>query len=192
MPKVPEEHLHMAAISWYTLWSCFVRAEDVYKYDAMLMSKKYMTSVWSWDHCFNALAMSNIDLKKAMEQFLLPFELQSESGALPDMWNPNLEPVWAITKPPIHGWCFGKLMENHEFDQDTLRKVYNHLEKWTDWWMEYNDSDCDGIPEYPQGFDSGWDNSTLFDIGYYLESPNLSAFLVIQVNTLEKNCRKTR
>lgn len=61
--------------TWYTLWSCFVRAKDVYKYDAMLMSKKFMCSVWSWDHCFNALAMAEVDKQIALQQFLLPFEL---------------------------------------------------------------------------------------------------------------------
>jgi hypothetical protein len=31
--------------------------------------------------------------------------------------------------------------------------------------MNYRDSVNDGIPDYPQGCNSGWDNSTLFDIG---------------------------
>ena len=75
----------------------------------MLMSKKYMSSVWSWDHCFNALAMAKISKQKAMEQFEAPFVLQSEHGVLPDMWNPHSEIVWGVTKPPIHGWCFSRL-----------------------------------------------------------------------------------
>lgn len=186
MPAVPDEWRDISSITWFNLWSCYVKADDVYKYDAMLMSKKYMSSVWSWDHCFNALVMARIDLNKAIEQFLLPFELQSESGALPDMWNPNSEIVWGVTKPPIHGWCFNILMDNYEIENKILSKVYAHLEKWTKWWMEYRDSDGDGVPEYPQGCDSGWDNSTLFDIGFFLESPDLSAYLVLQMKTLVK------
>lgn len=187
MPPVPEERKEYAQVTWYNLWSSFVRAEDVHKYDAMLMSKKFMCSVWSYDHCFNALALAQANLKeKAIEQFLLPFELQAESGVLPDVWNPNTEIVWGITKPPIHGWCFGKLMDKFDFDRSLLKKVYAHLEKWTRWWLEYRDSDSDGIPEYPQGWDSGSDNSTLFDRGFFLESPDLSSYLILQMQTLSR------
>lgn len=182
-------HLHensFEEITWYNLWSSFVRAEDVYHYDTMLMSKKHMSSVWSWDHCFNALAMTKISKKRALEQFLAPFELQGETGVLPDLWNPNYELVWGLTKPPIHGWCFSKLMDKYEFDREELSKVYGHLEKWTNYWMNYRDSDKDGIPEYPQGCDSGWDNATVFDQGYFLETPDLPAFLMLQMKTLER------
>jgi len=154
------------------------------------MSKNYMCSVWTWDHCFNALAVAAADLRMAIEQFLLPFELQAESGALPDFFNPNQEIVWGVTKPPIHGWCFHKLMTQYEIDDIILKKVYSCMEKWTNWWMEYRDSDGDGIPDYPQGCDGGGDNSTMFDIGYFLEAPDLSAFLVLQMQTLSKIAEK--
>lgn len=177
-------------LTWYNLWSSFVRAEDVYRYDIMLMSKKHMCSVWSWDHCFNALAMAKVSKEIALEQFLAPFVLQSDTGALPDLWNPNYEIVWGITKPPIHGWCFSKLMDLYEYDIKVLKDVYGYLVKWTEWWINYRDSDHDGIPEYPQGCDSGWDNSTIFDIGYFMETPDLPAFLVIQMKTLNRIAAK--
>lgn len=186
LPTPPARYASMALTSWYNLWSCVVRAEDCYTYDAMLMSKKFMCSVWSWDHCFNALAISRQSQQMALQQFLLPFELQADTGALPDYWSPNLEVVWGVTKPPVHGWCFGRLMDEYTFEASTLEKVYGSLEKWTRWWLEYRDSDADGIPDYPQGCDSGWDNSTLFDIGFFLESPDLPAFLVLQMRTLAR------
>ena len=173
-------------ITWYNLWSSFVRARDVYHHDTMLMAKKHMSSVWSWDHCFNALAMASIGPREALEQFMAPFYLQAPNGALPDMWNPNAEICWAITKPPIHGWCFGKLMDKFEYPRETLKIVYDHLEKWTNWWMNFRDEDHDGVPSYPQGCDSGWDNSTVFDHGYFVASPDLSAYLVLQMHTLAR------
>jgi len=192
LPQHSEKYDNYEEITWYNLWSSFARAEDVYHYDTMLMSKKFMTSVWSWDHCFNALTMIKISKKVALEQFCAPFVLQAETGALPDMWNPNSEIIWGVTKPPIHGWCFAKLMELFEFSKDELETVYSYLEKWTNWWMEYRDSDHDGIPDYPQGCDSGWDNATIFDIGYFIESPDLPAFLVIQMQTLSKIADKLK
>lgn len=184
--EADEETGEFARITWYNLWSSFVHAEDVYQHDTMLMSKKYMSSVWSWDHCFNALAMAKISKQKAMEQFEAPFVLQSEHGVLPDMWNPHSEIVWGVTKPPIHGWCFSRLMDQYDFDAAELRKVFGYLKKLTGWWMEYSDTDHDGIPEYPQGCDSGWDNATLFDCGFFVETPDLPAFLILQMQTLSR------
>lgn len=180
-----------ARVTWYNLWSCFVRAEGCYEKDTMLMSKKFMCSTWSWDHCFNALAMANLAdgaeaKEQAMNQFCAPFLLQSELGVLPDMWNPHLETRWGTTKPPIHGWCFSLLMDRFEFTPEELERVYLYLKKWTGWWMEHSDTDGDGIPDYPQGCDSGWDNGTLFDIGFFLESPDLPAFLILQMRTLAR------
>ena len=184
MPAVPVDRLAIAEMTWYNIWSSFVRAEDCYRYDAMLMSKKFMCSVWTWDHCFNALAIAMADVRKGVEQFLLPFELQAESGALPDFFSPHNEKVWGVTKPPIHGWCFHRLMSRYKIDKKTVRKVYGKLQRWTDWWMICRDSDQDGIPDYPQGCDSGWDNSTVFDTGYFIESPDLASYLVLQMKAL--------
>ena len=191
LPKEPAEAGDFPVVTWYNLWSSFVRAEGIYRYDTMLMAKKSMSSTWSWDHCFNALAMAHLTdpqaaRRVAMDQFSAPFWLQNEGGVLPDMWNPDLEIRWGTTKPPIHGWCFGLLMDRFGFDRDTLTEVYGWLESWTRWWTETSDTDGDGIPDYPQGCDSGWDNSTLFDAGYFMETPDLPAFLVLQMKTLAR------
>jgi hypothetical protein len=177
---------NFAQVTWYNLWSSFVRSRDIYKFDTMLMAKKGMTAVWSWDHCFNALAVAALGPRKALEQFLAPFVLQAPSGVLPDLWNPGMELLWNFTKPPIHGWCFGKLMDKFEYDTEVLTMVYGYLEKQLMWWFNYRDEDGDGFPCYAHGNDSGWDNSTVFDNGYYVASPDLSAFLVIQMRTLAR------
>ncbi|MBR4206580.1 MAG: hypothetical protein IKQ92_13990 [Clostridia bacterium] len=193
LPAADAETENFNLVTWYNLFSSFVRAEGDYKNDTMLMSKKTMSSTWSWDHCFNALAMAEMKTlesdpdrraRVALGQFSAPFYLQTPLGVLPDMWNPGLETRWGTMKPPIHGWCFEKLMDRFWIDRDTLTEIYFWLEKWTNWWMKECDTDGDGIPDYPQGCDSGWDNSTLFDIGYYLESPDLPAFLILQMRAL--------
>ena len=193
LPAADAETENFNLVTWYNLFSSFVRAEGDYKNDTMLMSKKTMSSTWSWDHCFNALAMAEMKTlesdpdrraRVALGQFSAPFYLQTPLGGLPDMWNPGLETRWGTMKPPIHGWCFEKLMDRFWIDRDTLTEIYFWLEKWTNWWMKECDTDGDGIPDYPQGCDSGWDTSTLFDIGYYLESPDLPAFLILQMRAL--------
>jgi glycogen debranching enzyme len=150
------------------------------------MSKKGMTSVWSWDHAFNAMAMAHVGKKEAFEQFMAPFMLQAGNGVLPDRWNPAQGVFYDFTKPPVHGWVFLKLMETLDFDHDELATVYNCLKKQTEWWLAFRDPDGDGLPAYPHGNDSGWDNSTVFDNGYYITTPDLSAFLVLQMHALSR------
>jgi glycogen debranching enzyme len=65
-----------------------------------------------------------------------------------------------------------------------LREFYPLLAAWTNWWMDHRDSDCDGVPQYLHGNDSGWDNATCFDVGVPLEGPDLASFLVIQMDVL--------
>jgi putative isomerase len=185
-PEVAKNYEEVADLLWYNLWSSVIRAGGYLKYDAMLMSKSTMCAVWPWDHCFNSLGLLKGGHERgALEQFFLPFELQSREGKLPDILNTEVLRRNCV-KPPIHGWCFGKIMDKVELTREVLEKAYRHLELWTNWHFQFRDSDGDGIPEYVMGFDSGWDNSTVFDLGSNIESPDLSAYLILQMKTLAR------
>ncbi|MDO5326955.1 MAG: trehalase family glycosidase [Clostridia bacterium] len=189
MPPVPEKYREYGEKAWFALWAAYVKAQPPYHDDTILMSKKFMSAVWSWDHCFNALAVGRNDPALGMNQLLCPFYLQQEDGALPDRFGPD-SVLWACSKPPVHGWCRTKLRAWHEYDEQTLRTVYRHLEKWTDWWMTCRVYGPDSLPGYPRGCDSGLDNSTCFDKGDYIESADLSAYLALQMNCLSDIARK--
>jgi len=93
--------------------------------------------------------------------------------------------VWNFCKPPIHGWTLRHMMARTDFvDRRRLQEIYEPLAAWTTWWMKSRDYDGDGVPQYNHGNDSGWDNCTLFDGGVPVEGPDLSAFLVIQMDVL--------
>jgi glycogen debranching enzyme len=150
----------------------------------MLMSKNWMGNVWCWDACFNAMALSYRNPEAAWDQFMLFFDNQDANGALPDSLN-DAGAVWNFAKPPIHGWALRWMMERADFiTKRELRQIYEPLARWTVWWMTTRDDDNDGIPQYNHGNDSGWDNATVFDGGVPVESPDLSAFLIIQMDVL--------
>jgi len=185
-PAAPEAYAESACWSRYGLWSCFVRAQGFYAYDAIIMSRRFMTGIWSWDHCFNAMAMALTDGDAALNQWLIPFEHQAPTGALPDGLLPFAEPNWGVTKPPVHGWALGFLLDRHTYPAETLVRVRAKLAAWTEWWMHYRDADQDGLPEYPLSLDSGWDNTTLLDPDFFLAAPDLAAYLVLQMRTLAR------
>jgi len=186
MPAAREEFSATAELAAYVDWESVVAPEGHLTRPAMLMSKNWMTNIWSWDDCFNAMALINGNPKLAWDQVKILFDNQNAQGAFPDWMNDQIV-SWSYSKPPIHGWALRWMMEHsRSVDRGTLAEAYGPLGRWTDWYFTYRDNDHDGIPEYDHGNDSGWDNATIFMVRPPIEAPDLSAYLVIQMDLLSE------
>ena len=183
MPSCPDRYAETAEKAGYLLWTSMVRKEGFLPRDAMLMSKNWMKSVWSWDHCFNAIALSYHAPELAWDQFMILFDCQDPTGLLPDSIN-DVHVVWNYCKPPVHGWALRRMMKQMDLTAEQTAEAYGPLAKWTDWWTRFRDYDGDGLYEYNHGNDSGWDNSTAFSVLPPVATPELQAFLVIQMDVL--------
>jgi putative isomerase len=184
MPDVPQEYGPGAELAAYVNWTSVVDPSGYLDRPAMLMSKNWMAAIWSWDHCFNAMALSFKDPNLAFQQYMLPFDNQQSEGALPDETTSTSNEL-NFTKPPIHGWALAWMMQHGGFtDQAHLEQIYAPLSRWTNWYFQYRDSNQDGLPEYNHGYDSGWDNSTVMLPGMPVETADLASFLILQMDTL--------
>jgi len=174
-----------AALAAYVLWSATVRPAGFVTRPAVLMSKHWMDKVWSWDHCFNALALADGAPDLAWDQFKLVFDHQDEAGGLPDSVT-HSEVLYNFVKPPIHGWALRRLRERlpHGRDGDQLAEVYGQLERWTGFWRDARTVPGQLLPHYQHGNDSGWDNATTFAHERVVETADLSAFLILQMREL--------
>ena len=76
-PSMPEQYEDLSISGAYINWSAYVLPRGFLKCSTMFMSKNHMTNVWSWDHCFNAIALSYKNPAAAWEQFRLMFDLKS-------------------------------------------------------------------------------------------------------------------
>jgi glycogen debranching enzyme len=171
-------------LATYVTWSALVPAGGLLKRESMLMSKNNMAHIWSWDHCFNAIALFR-DPGAAADQLLTLFDHQDEHGALPDhIDDARVQPNFV--KPPVHGWAISCLMDRNGLTDAALTALYRPLARWTEWWFAHRDYGGDGVPSYNHGNDSGWDNSTVFARGVPLQSPDLLAFLALQQDTLAR------
>jgi len=182
VPPVPSQYEQARSLAAYVCWSSIVAPNGLVHRQSMFMSKNWMTNVWSWDHCFNAMALT-ADVPAAVDQFMTMFDNQDEYGALPDYFN-DAAISSNFSKPPVHGWALEWLMRRAEFDDSFVADAYEALTGWTNWWFTYRDYDGDGFPQYNHGNDSGWDNSTAFRQFVPIESPDQMAFLVIQMEVL--------
>ncbi|MGV8883554.1 MAG: amylo-alpha-1,6-glucosidase [Rhodoglobus sp.] len=174
-----------AALAVYVLWSATVSPRGFLARESIFMSKHWMDKVWSWDHCFNALALAPADAGLALDQFLTPFDHQESSGALPDSVT-HSEILYNFVKPPIHGWALVKLRGRMltPIPADQLSEIYAKLGAWSRFWLDARRVPGHALPHYQHGNDSGWDNSTAFDFDRLIESPDLAAFLLIQLDVI--------
>jgi hypothetical protein len=174
-----------AELAAYVLWSASVRPAGLVSRPAVLMSKHWMDKVWSWDHCFNALALAPGCPELAVDQFALPFDHQDGSGALPDSVT-HSEVLHNFVKPPIHGWASGRLRRRLPAPPSSaeLAETYDRLARWTHFWLSARRAPGAVLPHYQHGNDSGWDNATTFDPERVVVTADLAAFLVLQLHEL--------
>ena len=183
LPDCPAAYRDSAEKAGYLMWESIVRKGAGLPREAMLMSKNWMKKVWSWDHCFNAVALSFKQPQLAWDQFMILFDCQAENGALPDAISDSCA-EWNFCKPPIHGWALCRMLKNMTLSRAQTQEAYERLSRWTNWWLSCRDCDGDGLCEYVHGNDSGWDNSTVFHVLPPIASPDLQAFLILQMDAL--------
>ncbi|MEV0717809.1 trehalase family glycosidase [Asanoa sp. NPDC050611] len=174
-----------ADLAAYVLWSATVGPAGFVTRPAVLMSKHWMDKVWSWDHCFNAIALAAGEPELAWHQFQLPFDHQDEAGALPDSVT-HSEVLHNYVKPPIHGWALRHLRRRmpEPLDRAALAETYDRLARWSGFWLDARRAPGHDLPHYQHGNDSGWDNATTFDEDRVLQTADLAAFLVAQLRCL--------
>ncbi len=174
-----------AELAAYVLWSATVDPAGLVRRPAVLMSKHWMDKVWSWDHCFNALALASGAPALAWNQFALPFDHQDEGGALPDSVT-HSEVLRNFVKPPIHGWTLAHLRRrlSEPLSRTQLAAAYDMLRRWTDFWLTARRAPGANLPHYQHGNDSGWDNATTFDPERVVVTADLAAFLALQLREL--------
>ncbi|WP_433537912.1 amylo-alpha-1,6-glucosidase [Micromonospora sp. CA-249363] len=180
-----DEDTPAAELAAYVLWSATVDPAGFVTRPAVLMSKHWMDKVWSWDHCFNAIALAAGEPELAWHQFHLPFDHQDAAGALPDSVT-HSEVLHNYVKPPIHGWALRHLRRRlpHPPDRTALAQTYDRLARWTGFWLDARRAPGADLPHYQHGNDSGWDNATTFDEHRVLQTADLAAFLVSQLDCL--------
>ena len=168
----------------YVTWSCVVAPAGHLRRAAMYMSKNAMASIWSWDNCFNALALARHAPDLAWDQLMVMVDLQDPSGALPDLANDRFV-SWSFCKPPVYGWALARLaLIPGLLTSARLAEIYEPLCRVTEWWFRHRDDNGDGMPQYNHGNESGWDNSTVFRALPPIDAPDLAAYLVLQMEFL--------
>lgn len=187
MLPVPSEYENSAKVAWYLMWDLTVPAQGNYSRPGILMSKRTMNQIWAWDNCINSLPIASADPQLAWDQLLIFFDKQTATGMIPDPIN-DYQNQYAYTKPPLYGWAALKMIEmnGEKASLPYVKELYGPLVKYTEWWFKFRDTDNNGLCEYYDGVDGGWDNATVYDQGMPAEGPDLAAHLALQMEGLSK------
>jgi glycogen debranching enzyme len=185
LPAARAEDRTTRELAAYVNWSCAVGPCGLIKRPTLFMSKNWMCNVWSWDQCFNALALSRGQPELALDQMLTLVDHQDEFGSYPDSIN-DVVVHYNYCKPPVHGWAFSEMLRRlpERPSAEVMATMYRSLRRQVEWWMGHRRKENAPLPYYLHGNDSGWDNSTMFGQGVPLVAPDLAAFLILQMDLL--------
>ena len=183
LPKPIEGDEQLMQLAAHAMWNAMAFARGNYRRDCVLVSKNYMCGMWSWDHCFAAMAMVFADPQRAWDQFMCVFDDQREDGRVPDCIE-AVKTEWRYVKPPIHGLTLDLLEKQMTLSEAQRREAYTRLSRWVKFWTQTRDLSGDGLPQYLHGNDSGWDNNTVFDKPGPIQSAELPAYLSITARKL--------
>ncbi|MBQ0736357.1 amylo-alpha-1,6-glucosidase [Aquimarina celericrescens] len=186
-PKAPKDLERTRDIAWYIMRNMIVGPYNNYSRKTILMSKMGMNQIWAWDNCINAVSVAKANPKLAWDQIQIFFDKQTETGMIPDPIN-DYHNQYGFTKPPIQGWAILKMIEiqGEATALPYIKEVYEPMKRYIDWWFINRDINKNGLLEYFDGVDSGWDNATVFDKGCPIEGPDLAAHMIIQFQAMEK------
>jgi hypothetical protein len=179
-PTVPPQYRDMARRAIWNVWHNQLGPRGTLTSSPVYMHKLFMDRAFGWHHGFHAMAMS-CNAKCAIEMLLSMFDYANELGVFPDNLSDQHQETWLSTKPPIFGFALCYIFERFDTSELTAEdyaRLYAKLSRYTQYWFTHHDHAGTGIPSYYHIDESGYDESTLFNEGLPIQSPDLQAYIV--------------
>ena len=178
----PLENARLEA-AW-CLWSYLLNPSGFVKRPHIMMAASSIASSWQMNH--NAAALRD-DLPLALDLLSNMFDGISPVGQLPDMVDDGRCMAQAI-HPPTQGWALQWIMQKHDLAKEAPREklefLYDGFARWVNWFFLARDDDHDGLPQYDNGDEIGFDDCSPFEFHTTLVTPDLSAYLVLLYDCL--------
>ncbi len=145
-------------------------------------NNKLYPAQWNWDSAFIALGYSYFNLDFAIAEINTLLRGQWKDGMVPHILfhdkNTNYYPnytAWncgnkisssGITQPPVMASILKKILDKDELNKKQfikIKKIVKKLKKYHEWFIKYRDPDKTGLVSILHPWESGYDNSPLWD-----------------------------
>lgn len=160
---IPDQlRLHYARAAYQIL--CNTKApRGRIRHRACYPSRGTYAAHYLWDACFTNLGVEQFNIGLAKDFLRVLCDNQEADGKMPQFvcatWNRPNE-----SQPPLIAWSAWRLYERDR-DETFLKEIYGPVCRMVEWWFENRDSDGDGLPEWNDRLESGWDDSPRFEQG---------------------------
>jgi putative isomerase len=185
LPDASEEYKQARDLAAYVNWSATVNPSGKVTRPTMYMSKAGMCNVYNWDNVFNAMAHCSHQPDLAWDQLLVMADHQDKFGKSPTSLN-RYNSRTTVTNAPVHGWGLKYMWQKNPdlLTSERMAEAYRYLSGWTEWITSHRIWPGDRLPYHHHGFDSGWDNSSIFDHGVPVVTPDYAAYVILQMEVL--------
>ena len=145
-------------------------------------NNKLYPAQWNWDSAFIALGYSYFNLDFAIDEINTLLRGQWKDGRVPHILfhdkNTNYYPnytAWncgnkisssGITQPPVMASILKKILDKNALNKKQfikIKKIVKKLKKYHEWFIKYRDPDKTGLVSILHPWESGYDNSPLWD-----------------------------
>ncbi|MDR1531615.1 MAG: hypothetical protein LBS62_05425 [Clostridiales bacterium] len=187
-PPVPEIYAETARRCAWVVWMHQMGPRGSLADTLLYMHKLLLVRGFGWHHSYAAVSMA-WDARRAWRMLLTFFNFQDERGGIPDNVSDMNQENWVSTKPPLFGYAVCYILDN--FDTGALtekdyRTLYDKLARYRGWWFQHHDHAGTGFPSYYHVDESGYDESSLFNAGLPVQSPDLMAYMAVLDEALSK------
>lgn len=187
LSKIPEFTPELAIArkeaAWIE-WSSFLAPSGFLKRRSILMTLGTAASSWQMVHQAAAL---HHDFELSTDLLVNMIDNIGKRGQLSDFILDGQNQCQGL-HPATQGWALKWLMGLHDFKtempKETLEYLYDGYGQWANWYMKYRDDDHDGLPQYDDGDESGYDDASPFVDYADIEGADLAAYIAILFDSL--------
>ena len=168
----------------HCLWSNIVSKKGELDYDMVSWGAEQVGQ-WSLCAVYSDLGLVKAYPRMAYEQLKIFFDKQDELGCMPGSLSDS-GTRWMFLKPPVQGLYLDYLIRDIKPDDSEKRYLYEHMRRLVEYYLNYLDSDGDGICEYQHVNDSCMDDMPLFDEHVITDTPDLTAYMIRNMDVLSE------
>jgi hypothetical protein len=186
-PVLPDKYEDFRLKAAWITWCLMVEpdGEAIYKHTMIKMLRGVFEHISGWQQAMQAIFLSK-DIRLAWNILISCFDYQDANGRIADILD-NEAAAKNAMKPPFQGTALLWLMDNCDLSaisKDEKLKMYSGMKGWTEFFFKCRDLDKDGIWENRGPGETGWEDAPYFSVGFPLASPDMNAYLALQMEAL--------
>ena len=187
MPELPQPYEEMRLKALWTTWSmiCDPDGEGLYKHTVVKMMRGTFEHISGWQQAMQAIFLSR-DISLAWQVLISCFDYQDMNGRIADIYDNEGIPKNTM-KPPFQGVALLWLLKNRDLSgipTEEKQHLYQGLRRWTEFFLLCRDLDHDGVWENRNAGETGWEDGPYFYVGFPLASPDMNAYLEMNMEAL--------